>query len=100
MMGGTVTVEERSLILRSGQAKVRIEAWGRDGIRVRATTLDEIKLDLPGSLLDREGDDSTVSLNGDVAEIRNGAITVRAEIEPLPGWPIPWRISTILSGSR
>jgi hypothetical protein len=93
MKRGIITIEDKSLILRSGQAQARIEAWGRDGIRVRATTLDEINLNLPGSLLDREEDGAAPSLNRNVAEIRNGAITVRVELEPLHGWPIPWRIS-------
>jgi hypothetical protein len=93
MTGGTIRVEDESIILRSGQAKVRIEAWGRDGIRVRATTLGEIMQDLPGSLLEQGWAEAEVSLDGKVAEIRNGATTVKVELEPLQGWPIPWRIS-------
>jgi len=93
MTRGTISVEGESILLRSGQAKVRIEAWGRDGIRVRATTLEEIMHDLPGSLLEPERAEAEVSLDGKVAEIRNGATTVKVELEPLQGWPIPWRIS-------
>ncbi len=93
MTRGIIRVEDERILLRSGQAKVRIEAWGRDGIRVRATTLEEILHDLPGSLLEQERVEAEVSLNGKVAKIKNGATTVKVELEPLQGWPIPWRIS-------
>ena len=67
MTGGTIRVEDESILLRSGQTKVRIEAWGRDGIRVRATTLEERMHDLPGSLLEQERAEADVSLDGKVA---------------------------------
>ncbi len=80
-----LTVEPSGVLVSSGQVNVRIEGWGRDGIRVRATMLEKISDDLPGALLEPIESEPEVSYDDSVAEVRNGAITVRVVLEPLHG---------------
>jgi len=99
MIGGSRPVrgylceDSGRLLLESGRVKMLIEAWGRDGIRVRATMMSSIDEDLLGALLEPLDVETEVSVEGSWAELRNGAILARVVLEPLHGWPIPWRVS-------
>jgi len=56
---------------------VRIEAWGRDSLRVRATVGPEICDDLPGVLLSPAESDTQVSISEEGAIISNGLIAAQ-----------------------
>ena len=59
---------------------LRIEPWGRDSVRVRATPGGPLLTDLPGALLDRpEPTGAVITVAGGTATLTNGAITVRLD---------------------
>lgn len=60
---------------------LRIEPWGRDAVRVRATPGGPLLEDLPGALLEpAAGHDAVViTVKGETATLTNGAITVRLD---------------------
>ncbi|MFW5802697.1 MAG: TIM-barrel domain-containing protein [Verrucomicrobiota bacterium] len=62
--------------------QLRVEPWGRDGIRVRATVDCKIHDDLPGALLHQEAPpDAETQVSEDGGSIRNGNITVRLDAQ-------------------
>jgi len=67
-----------ALIWEGNHETVKIEPWGRDSLRVRATISAAIRDDLPGALLEPAGTTPEITLGDKSAHIRNGAI--RAEI--------------------
>jgi alpha-D-xyloside xylohydrolase len=54
---------------------LRVEAWGRDSFRVRATVHREIRDDLFSVLLPPEETETDIVVAEDGAMIRNGALT-------------------------
>lgn len=63
-----------SVTWRSGGETVRVDAWGPNSLRVRATILADIQ-DTDYALLDPKASPTLVSVDGDVARIENGGIT-------------------------
>ena len=55
---------------------LKIEPWGRDGIRVRATRLNAIKEDWIHALLDQGACQAEIDVHDMTASLRNGAIQV------------------------
>ncbi|QMU69820.1 TIM-barrel domain-containing protein [Streptacidiphilus sp. P02-A3a] len=64
---------------------LRVEPWGRDSVRVRATPGGALLPDLPGALLDADpatagtAGTAEISIEGNTATLVNGAITVRLD---------------------
>ena len=54
--------------------KMRIEPWGRDSLRLRASVGPAIQMDLPGALIDPAAGDAQITIGDDKAVIRNGKI--------------------------
>ena len=67
--------QDNALIRRSNYETLRIEPWGRDSLRVRATINGEIRDDLVSALLPAQEAKADIEINGDAARIRNGAIS-------------------------
>ncbi|MGD0330609.1 MAG: hypothetical protein ABSB40_09235 [Nitrososphaeria archaeon] len=76
-MTGWIREEEKTLMWKMNHETVRIQAWGEDGIRVRATKTPQIN-DLNYALLDMPASKSHIEVADDVATLDNGKI--RAEI--------------------
>ena len=55
---------------------LKIEPWGRDGIRVRATRLNAFKEDWINALLDQGAYQAEIEIQDTAASLRNGAIQV------------------------
>jgi len=72
--------ENDSLIWEGHHETLRIEPWGPDCLRVRATVAAEVLGDLPGGLLDPMPAAAHIEIGGEQAVVRNGAIA--AEIRP------------------
>ncbi len=70
--------EDNVLIWELNHEVVRIEPWGRDSLRVRATLEPVLRDDLPGALLDQAAIEAQIEIGEQHATIRNGAI--RADI--------------------
>ena len=64
-----------ALIWEQNHETVRIEPWGRDSLRVRATIGAAIRDDLPGALLDPAAVAAHIDIGEARATIRNGALT-------------------------
>jgi alpha-D-xyloside xylohydrolase len=60
---------------------LRVEAWGRDGLRVRATAASAIRDDLPHALLEPTPADAQIEVGPEGAIVRNGAITAELDRE-------------------
>jgi alpha-D-xyloside xylohydrolase len=65
--------EEGGLVWRGRHETVRVEPWGADSLRLRATMAPEIR-ELPGALLAPAPAEATIELGGDGAVLRHGAI--------------------------
>ena len=63
-----------ALIWQRNHETVRIEAWGADSLRVRATPAAAIRDDLIGALLPQPATDAKIEIGEGSATIRNGAI--------------------------
>ncbi len=63
-----------ALVWRRNHEIVRIEPWGADSLRVRATMAPELRGDLVGALLDKPSEEAAVDVAGESATIRHGAI--------------------------
>ena len=72
--------EKNSLLWEKYHEIVRIEPWGSDSLRVRATMAPEVRDDLPGALLDPIATEAQIEIGEERAVIRNGAIA--AEVRP------------------
>ena len=70
-----------ALIWEQNYEIVRIEPWGRDSLRVRATVLGEIRDDLPGALLPPASNTAQIEVGTGHATIRNGAIAAEVRLE-------------------
>jgi alpha-D-xyloside xylohydrolase len=64
-----------------GHQSVRIESWGQDSLRVRATENAEISDSLPQALLEPPAALSDVEIGSDRATIRNGAMAAEAWLD-------------------
>ena len=74
------TREPNALIWRGGHETVRIEPWGADSLRVRATQGAAIRSDLPGALgtMPPASADAEIAIGPERASIRSGLI--RADV--------------------
>ena len=72
--------EPNALIWRNGPETVRIEPWGADSLRVRATWGAAIRSDLPGALgtMPPVSADAEIAIGSERASIRSGLI--RADV--------------------
>ncbi|MCS7222173.1 MAG: glycoside hydrolase family 31 protein [Anaerolineae bacterium] len=66
--------EGNSLVWEQDHETVRIEPWGPNGLRVRATMMPEIRDDLPGALLDPTATKARIEVSERRAAIYNGVI--------------------------
>jgi len=73
--------EKNSLIWEQYHETVRIEPWGPDSLRVRATAGAEVSEDLPGGLLDPSPAEAQIEIGEERAIIRNGAIAAEIRLE-------------------
>ena len=73
--------QDQALVWNLGHQIVRIEPWGFDSLRVRATENAEIRDDLPQALLDPQPSTVQIELSAEHAAIRNGAITAEVWLE-------------------
>jgi len=89
----TATFTVNGLELRYQQVKLRVEAWGTNSLRVRATLLDEIDETLDWALL--KPDQSTVMSNftDEYAELVNCNISCRANLNPDNISGHPWTLT-------
>ena len=67
-----------ALIWEGNHETVKIEPWGKDSLRVRATISADIRDDLPSALLEPATTTPEIRIRDASADIRNGAI--RAEL--------------------
>lgn len=69
-------IEEMGLIRRNDKELLRIEPWGKNGLRVRATQLNRFQDNEVGALLEKQeySTDTEISIQEDTAVIRNGKI--------------------------
>ncbi|MEU4769379.1 glycoside hydrolase family 31 protein [Actinosynnema sp. NPDC023794] len=67
---------------RAGGETLRVEAWGPDAVRVRATPGGSVLDDLPGALLDAPpGGHPEIGIAEHHATLVNGALTVRVDAD-------------------
>lgn len=67
---------------RAGGETLRVEAWGPDAVRVRATPGGPVLDDLPGALLDAPpGGTAEIGIAEHHATLVNGALTVRVDAD-------------------
>ena len=66
-----------ALIWARDDETLRIEPWGRDSLRVRATVAAAIRDDLPGALLEPAPSQPIIEIGETQAVIRNGGIEAR-----------------------
>lgn len=67
--------EGNALLWEQHHETVRIEPWGPNSLRVRATVASEIRNDLPSALLDPVAAETQIEIGEERAVVRNGAIT-------------------------
>ncbi len=77
------------LIWRNRGETLVITPWGEDSLRVRATLQGDVT-DARWALLEPEGTESVVAIDGDSAAITNGRLTARIDMD---GWHRYARIS-------
>src|SRR5437870_12277234 len=75
--------EKNSLIWTLYHETVRIEPWGRDSLRVRATASAGLRDDLLSVLLPPAETDAQITIGAEGATIRNGALTASVSPEGL-----------------
>lgn len=68
---------ENALVWYGNNETVRIEAWGQDSVRVRATMSDAIRNDLISVLLPPDELDVDINIGEQEATIRNGSMMAR-----------------------
>ncbi|MGC8780385.1 MAG: glycoside hydrolase family 31 protein [Anaerolineae bacterium] len=73
--------QDAALIWMREHEILRIEPWGRDSLRVRATVGPAIRDDLPGALLPAAAVEPEIAIGETHATIRNGAIEARLSAE-------------------
>jgi alpha-D-xyloside xylohydrolase len=74
-----------ALLWERNHEKMRIEPWGSDSLRVRASMGTDIQMDLPGGLVDPAQTGAQIEIDEGRATIRNGSITA----ELLEGGHLP-----------
>jgi alpha-D-xyloside xylohydrolase len=67
-----------ALLWERNHEKMRIEPWGSDSLRVRASMGTDIQMDLPGGLVDPVPIGAQIEIDEGRATIRNGSITAEA----------------------
>ncbi len=81
----------RQLIWRGDGETLIVEPWGADSVRVRAAIMSA-PIDTDFALLEPAESDAVVTVDGNVATLRNGAITVvmtaDAAFAPTLGYPL------------
>ncbi len=70
----SLSSEGSALVYRHEAETVRIEPWGADSVRVRATRNPRFK-ELPGALLGQPEAQAEINIDADLATLRNGKIT-------------------------
>jgi alpha-D-xyloside xylohydrolase len=73
--------EGNALIWESNYETLRIEAWGRDSLRVRGTIGPQILDDLPGALLAPASGPAHIEIGAKGAVVRNGALAAEINLE-------------------
>lgn len=68
---------DHGLLFRLNHETLRIEAWGRDSLRVRATQAAQFQENHVSALIESDPSDATIEQSENGASIRNGAITAR-----------------------
>src|SRR4051812_36020625 len=71
------TKDQNSLLCFLDYEIMKIEPWGRDGVRVRATRLNEIKSDWISALLEQGEYLAEIEIRETGASLRNGAMLVK-----------------------
>ena len=69
--------QDQSLVWKLGHQTVRIEPWGYDSLRLRATENAKIRDDLPQALLEPITTNTHIEIGSEHATIRNGAIAAQ-----------------------
>ena len=77
-MDGSISNIGSRLVYKSENESLTIEAWGRDGLRVRATVLPEI-VDKPWALTEPVDAEAEVTISEAEGTIRNGKISARIQ---------------------
>jgi alpha-D-xyloside xylohydrolase len=80
--------EGNSLIWEQNNETVRIEPWGQDSIRVRATVGAEILDDLPGALLEPAPTEVHIEMDAERVVLRNGALAAEIRQHGDPVRPV------------
>ncbi|WP_160314456.1 glycoside hydrolase family 31 protein [Candidatus Rhodobacter oscarellae] len=70
-----LTAHEGALVWRNGHQTLRVEAWGGDSLRVRATLWARLAEDRVGALLALEPCDPTITIENGLGRIANGRIS-------------------------
>jgi alpha-D-xyloside xylohydrolase len=71
LMNGFV-VEDDALVWKKGNETLRIQPWGRDGLRVQSTMLPEFRDDLPHALLNIDNPKPEIEIGKELTSITNG----------------------------
>jgi alpha-D-xyloside xylohydrolase len=72
---------DNCLMWKLEHQSVRIEPWGRDSLRVRATENPDIRDDLPHALLEPAITNAHIEIDPEYALIRNGAIAAKVSLD-------------------
>ena len=72
--------EGQALIFEQNHETVRLEPWGGDSLRVRASAAATLRDDLPGALLAPAATSAQITIEATGASIRNGALL--AQVSP------------------
>ena len=75
-MNERISTVDNRLVYRSDRETLVIEAWGTDGLRVRATPLGEI-IDRQWALTEPVDAQATIEISDTEATIRNGTVSAR-----------------------
>ena len=79
--------------LRSQRLKLRIQSWGENSRRVRATVLSDIDDKLDWALLEPKEVTVNVKINGEGVSVENGAITCLIKLSPDKISSQPWNMT-------
>ncbi len=78
--------------LRSQRLKLRVQSWGENSLRVRATVLSEIDDTLDWALLEQKEPTVKVNINDGSVSVENGAITCVIKLSPDSISSQPWNM--------
>jgi alpha-D-xyloside xylohydrolase len=79
--------------LRSQRLKLRVQSWGENSLRVRATVLSDIDEKLDWALLEPKEVTVNVKINGESVSVENGAITCLIKLSPDKISSQPWNMT-------